>query len=432
MKTQRTSFKIGAISLGCPRNTVDTEKMLGKIFEEGGELTPPEKAEYVLINTCAFLREARVESENTIRKFLKKGKKVIVTGCLPVYYKEKITEKFPEIIGSLGPGDLSKIDLFLKNKDKHFYWNSEKEETILPRFLSTYPSWAYLKIGDGCDNLCSYCLIPKLKGKNLSYRKENLLAEAQALISGGVKELILISQDTTMYGKDRYGEQSLPELLKDLSSLEGLEWIRVMYVHPAHLSEKLIKSMAETKKMTKYIDLPIQHCNNEILERMNRGITKEEILRKIDKLRKKIPDISIRTTIMVGFPGETEKEFKELLEFVKEVKFDRLGVFSYSLENGTKAAKMNGQVSEEEKNLRKETIYKIQKEISYKKNKEKIGKVLNVLIEEKVGNKFSGRSEFDAPEVDQKVIVRGNAQVGEIVPVSVKKASYYSLEGKVL
>jgi len=425
-------MKISCISLGCPKNRVDSEKMLGKLLEKGWEITSPENAEFIIVNTCAFLKEARKESEQVINQFIQDGKRIIVAGCLPVYYGKALKEKFSGLYGSLGPGDLDKIGSLLQGNKPLFYWNTEREETMLPRFVSTSPFWEYLKIGEGCDNFCSYCIIPRLRGKFMSYRKELILSEATVLTACGIKELILVSQDTAMYGKDIYGKPVLPELLQDLSQLEGLEWIRIMYVHPAHLDERIVESIAKIAKVTKYIDLPIQHCNKEILKKMNRKINKDELIYKLEYLRKEIPQITIRTSIIVGFPGEGEKEFKELLEFLKEAQFERLGVFCFSREEGTPAAEMEPQVSEKEKEIRQEEVYRLQEEISYKKNLEKLNKQINVLVEEKTEEGFVGRSESDAPEIDQKVVIRGNAKIGEIIPVLIDKITPYNLEGSAL
>ncbi len=423
-------MKISCISLGCPKNRVDSEKMLGKLLEKGWEITSPENADFIIVNTCAFLKEARKESEQAIAQFIEDGKRIIVAGCLPVYYGKALREKFSGLYGSLGPGDLDKVASLLNKPG--FYWNTQRAEAVLPRFVSTSPFWEYLKIGEGCDNFCSYCIIPRLRGKFMSYRKETLLAEATVLTACGIKELILVSQDTAVYGKDIYGKPVLPELLQELSRIEGLEWIRIMYVHPAHLDERIVESMARIPKVTKYIDLPIQHCNKKILEKMNRRINKEELIYKLQYLRKEIPQIAIRTSIIVGFPGEGEKEFKELLEFLQEAQFERLGVFCFSREEGTPAAEMEPQVSEEEKRIRQEEVYRLQKEISYKKNLGKLNQQVKVLVEEKSEKGFIGRSEFDAPEIDQKVLIRGNATIGEIIPVFIDKVTPYNLEGSVL
>ncbi|HEX67650.1 MAG TPA: 30S ribosomal protein S12 methylthiotransferase RimO [bacterium] len=421
-------LRIGFISLGCPKNLVDSEKIMGLLLKEGYKIVHPEDADVVIINTCAFLDLARKENHAVIERWKDKGKKIIIAGCLVTYYGEEINKVFPFISGSIGIADLSKISQVLRKPS--FYFSKNGNNYLTERVLTTFP-WAYLKISEGCSNRCSYCLIPELRGEYRSYPPELLLAEARALAESGVKEIILVGQDTAIYGKE-WEEWSIARLIREISKISGIEWIRVMYLHPRHITRELIECVAENEKVVKYLDIPIQHCNDKILARMNRGITKRELFHLFQNLRNKIRNLTLRTTVMVGFPGEGEREFKELKSFLEEIEFERVGVFAYSQEPGTPASFFKDQVDEKVKEARKKEIYSLQKEIMEKKDREIQGKVLKVLIEGEEKGYLIGRSERDAPEIDEMVKVKGDVKIGEIVKVKIKKVGEYFLEGETL
>lgn len=433
-------YKIGFVSLGCPKNLTDTETMIALAEKKCILVTNPEEADIIVVNTCGFIESAKQESIDTIIEMgqYKHGgrlKKLIVTGCLAQRYTDEILKDLPEVDAVVGTGSFYEINSVideLENKSKVVRKDDINKDmpTGLPRVLATPKSTAYLKIADGCNNNCTYCIIPKLRGKYRSVPEEAVLKEAKTLAEKGVTELILVAQDTTMYGIDLYKELRLPKLLEKLCKISGIRWIRLQYCYPESVTDELIDIVAKEEKICKYIDIPFQHASTKVLKNMKRRSTLEKNREIIKKLREKIPGIVIRSTFITGFPGETEEDFKTLKEFVKETEFERLGVFAYSPEEGTKAAEMENQIDENLKNRRKDEIMELQSHVSLKKNKEKIGKEITVLCEEKIGNNiFCGRSEADSPEVDGTVVFKGNAEPGQYVKITVTAAKEYDLEG---
>ncbi len=423
--------KVGMVSLGCPKNQVDAEILLKKIKQGGYALeTDSGSSDVIIINTCGFIESAKAEAIENILEFItlkKEGriKKIIVTGCLAERYRDQIVEEMPEVDAVVGIGSNDKIVEIIKNvlDDEKVYMYGEK--TSLPlegeRIISNLPFYAYIKIAEGCDNCCSYCAIPSIRGKFRSRPMENILAEANRLVSQGVKELIVVAQDTTRYGEDLYGEYRLAKLLKELAKIEGLHWIRVLYAYPERITDELLEVMATEEKIAKYIDVPIQHCNSEILKRMNRPGSKEKLEGLIKKIRQKVKGITLRTTLIAGFPGETEEQFEELCVFANDMKFDRLGCFSYSPEEDTPAAQMDGQLDDETKNRRAEIITEAQISMMIRQNESKIGKTAMVVTEgfDRLAECYFGRSEADAPDIDGKVFFTSERKlkVGEFVKV---------------
>ena len=367
----RKIVKVFYVSLGCDKNLVDSEKMLGMLHEAHYELTDNEyEADIIIVNTCAFIGDAKEESINNIIEMGKlketgKCRKLIVTGCLAQRYKEEIKKELPEVDMVFGMSDY-KPDM-IKAK----------------RIVTTGGHYAHLKIAEGCDKYCTYCIIPMLRGHYRSYPMEELVKEAEALVEGGVKELVLVAQETTLYGVDLYGKKMLHELLRKLCRINGLRWIRIMYCYPEEIYDELIQVMKEEPKICHYLDIPIQHASDNILKRMNRKTNRAELTERIAKLREEIPDIALRTSLIAGFPGETEEDHEELMEFIDEIEFTRLGVFTYSAEEGTKAAEMDGQVQEEVKEERRDRLMELQQEISSDLSQSQIGKVMTVMIEGK-------------------------------------------------
>ena len=412
LKMMKNKTKIGIVSLGCPKNRVDTEVMLGILGSEGYEIAvDPADANIIIVNTCAFIDSAKEESINTVLEMAaykhQNCKYLIMTGCMAERYHAEILEELPEVDAVVGTGDYHKIAQVIKDlengKKPVLYGHIDDEiPEGYPRMVSTGGTTAYLKIADGCDNKCTYCIIPKLRGKYRSRPKADILAEAKELADSGVKEVILIAQDTTRYGYDLENREMLSELLKDLAKIEGLHWIRVHYMYPESITDGMIKVFAKEPKVVKYMDIPIQHINNRVLKRMGRKNTKEETVELIHKLRKSIPDITIRTTLIAGFPGETEEEYRELLEFVKAQKFEKLGAFAYSVEDGTAAAKLPQQLEEDVKNARQEIIMQAQSEISKEVQRNRLGKVVEVLCEgyDAENLMYFGRSQADSLDVD--------------------------------
>lgn len=439
-------IKVSIVSLGCAKNLVDSEVMLGLLADQGYQIIGEEKeADVIIVNTCGFISSAKEESIETIldvANYKKEGncKVLIVTGCLGKKYKDELKEELPEVDAILGTNEVPKIveavEAALKGQGifeatkPEFLYNHE-----LPRIQSTPTYSAYVKIADGCDNCCSYCVIPELRGGFRSRPMESIIKEVEALALRGVKEINLIAQDSTRYGEDIYGKLKLAELLKELNNINGIEWIRILYCYPTHFTDELIKVMANTPKVCKYLDLPLQHADDEILEAMNRRGSQGDILKLINQLRESMPDITIRTSFIVGLPGETEEKFETLVNFVKQVKFDRVGVFTYSKEEGTPAFEMKGQVPEEIKQQRYHTLMSLQQEISYERNQKWLGKVITVLVEGKSVDDEElciGRSEGDAPGIDGNVYFAGNYQPGDFVQVKVVKAYNYDLLGEVV
>lgn len=432
------------ISLGCDKNLVDTEVMLGLLDSRGYQMVDTEEeADVIVVNTCCFIHDAKEESINTIlqmAEYKKTGrlKALIVTGCLAQRYQKEILDEIPEVDGVLGTTSYDKI---LEAIDEALAGHTElKMEDInaLPqvetkRLVTTGGHYAYLKIAEGCDKHCTYCIIPKVRGDYRSVPMEKLLKEARELAEGGVKELILVAQETTVYGVDLYGEKKLPELLRKLCEIPGLYWIRILYCYPEEITEELIQVIKEEEKICHYLDLPIQHASDGILKRMGRRTTKQELVDIIGKLRKEIPDIALRTTLITGFPGETQEQHEELMAFVDEMEFERLGVFTYSPEEDTPAATMPDQIPEEVKELRQAELMELQQEIAFEKAEDMIGRELLVMIEGKVvdENAFVGRTYMDAPNVDGLIFVTADQELmsGDFVRVKVTGANEYDLIG---
>lgn len=432
MKNPKT---FSAISLGCPKNLVDTEVILGLLKHAGYKVIfDPDKADVIIINTCAFIKPAVEESKAVILEELKKGKEIVVAGCLVQRYGDELEQEFPDITHLVAPGEINKICHLLDTSRKLL---PEIPEFIYshhtPRVLTTLNFTAYIKIADGCNNCCSYCLIPKLRGRFRSRPIEDIVKEVEELASSGVKEIILIAQDTTFYGMDIYGKPELAQLLKELCRIKPVQWIRIMYTHPAHLTDEIISIMKEEVKICPYIDIPLQHIADRILKAMNRPLPGKQVRVLINRLREAIPDIAIRTSLIVGFPTETDENFKELLDFVKEVEFDRLGVFKYCAEEGTLAASMPDHVPEQIKEERYNQLLKLQLKISRKKLKNKIGKRMEVIIERITDELTYARSKYDAPDIDGLVIIEEKiGQVGELVTVEVIDSTEYDLMAKSL
>lgn len=437
-------YKVGMISLGCPKNQVDAEIMLAKLVEAGFEITSePYGADAVIVNTCGFIDDAKQEAIDNILEMaeLKKDgaiKAIVVTGCLAERYKEEVMSEMPEIDAIIGIGANDDIAEVCRKAIEGEKYSSFPSKYDLPmcgeRVLTTPEYWAYLKIAEGCSNCCTYCAIPSIRGKFRSREMEDILREARSLAESGVKELIVIAQDTTKYGADLYGEMKLPELLKKLSEIDGIEWLRLLYCYPDKMTDELIDEIAKNEKVCKYIDLPLQHADENVLARMNRTGSKAELLALIAKLRSRIPGVVIRTTFITGFPGETDDEFEVLSEFVTEAEFDRLGCFAYSAEEGTKAAEMPDQIDEQTKIDRGDIIMQQQYGIFTKKQEEKIGKTYKVLVEgyDAYTDSYCGRSYMDAPEIDSLVYFTSSVplELGEFVYVRIINTKDYDLLGE--
>ncbi len=435
---------IGLVSLGCAKNQTDAEIMLGILAEDGYNITyDPSDADVIIVNTCGFIESAKQESINAILEMAQykdeKCKLLIATGCLAERYANDILIELPEVDAIVGTGDYDKIAEVIKSafegeKPVICGHKDRTPEERLPRILSTPPYTAYLKIADGCDNNCTYCAIPKIRGHFRSRKIEDIVDEAQRLAESGVKELILIAQDTSRYGSDIYGENTLDKLLEKLVKIEKIKWIRVHYFYPEAITDRLIDTMAKYDKICNYIDMPVQHGNNEILRRMARRTTQEQMLEKIEKIRDKMPDAVIRTSIIVGFPGETEAQFNDLYEFIKKVRFDRMGVFTYSQEENTPAASFPDQIDEDIKNERLDKLMTLQQGISLELNKSKLGKTIEVLVEgyDEDNFLFYGRSRGDSIEVDGTVYFATEDEVtpGDIIKVKILDADEYDLTGQ--
>lgn len=438
--------RVGMVSLGCSKNQVDAERMLYKIQEAGHQLVADAAlADIVIINTCGFIESAKQEAIDTIFEFVAlknegRIKKIIITGCLAERYREEVSALIPEsdaVVGIGCGGDIvSVIDRVMDGENVQAF--GEKEELALTgeRVQTTLSFFSYLKIADGCDNCCSYCAIPSIRGRFRSVPMEELLKEAEQLVHNGVRELILIAQDTTRYGIDLYGKYMLSELLTKLCKIEGLKWIRVLYCYPERVTDELLEVMAKEDKIVKYMDLPIQHCDGEILRKMNRSGDEASLRELIKKIREKVPGIILRTTLITGFPGETEEQFSRLAEFVNDIEFDRLGCFAYSAEEGTPAADMEGQLEDDVKEHRAEIIMEQQMIITAKKNNELIGKTIEVVTEgfDRYGECYFGRSAADAPDIDGKIFFTspGKRQVpGKFVKVMITDMLDYDLIGEI-
>lgn len=440
------------VSLGCDKNLVDSEIMLGIVKEYGFTITDEEKlADIIIVNTCCFINDAKEESINTILEmgqYKKNGKLkgLIVTGCLAQRYKQDILNEIPEVDGVVGTKKYdeiaSVIDEVLKgSKSVKIDEDINNKHQKYKRINTTGGYFSYLKIAEGCDKHCTYCIIPKVRGNYQSRPMEEVLEEAKELADNGVKELILVAQETTLYGKDIYQEKSLHKLLKELCKIEGIEWIRILYCYPEEITDELIEVMKSEAKICNYLDIPIQHASDDILKKMGRRTTKEELTIMINKLRREIPDIALRTTLITGFPGETEENHEEVKAFVKEMGFERLGVFTYSKEEDTPAAKMPSQIRKPVKVKRQKEIMELQQSIAFEKSEEKIGDRLKVLIEGKLpdeslddygmdsGNVYIGRTYMDAPNVDGYIFIPTRAMImsGEFVEAVVTEARGYDL-----
>ena len=440
-------MKILFISLGCDKNLVDTEVMLGLLASRGYEMTDDEnQADVIVINTCCFIHDAKEESIQNIlemAEYKKQGKikALIVTGCLAQRYRKEIIDEIPEVDEVLGTTAYDKIldavDAALKGQ--HEVILSDLDALPLPdtkRLVTTGGHFAYLKIAEGCDKHCTYCIIPKIRGNFRSVPMERLLKEAQELADQGVKELILVAQETTLYGKDLYGEKSLHVLLRNLCKTPGIRWIRILYCYPEEITDELIQVMKEEPKICHYLDLPIQQANDTILGRMGRRTSKQELVDIIGKLRREIPDICLRTTLITGFPGETKEQHEELLEFVDEMEFDRLGVFTYSPEEDTPAAEMPDQIDEEVKLDRQADLMELQQEIAFDNAQDMVGREVLVMIEGKVAdeNAYVGRTYRDAPNVDGLIFINTDEELlsGDFARVKVTGAVDYDLIGELL
>lgn len=440
-------MKILFISLGCDKNLVDTEVMLGMLASRGYEMTNDEQeADIIVINTCCFIHDAKEESIQNIlemAEYKKNGsaKALIVTGCMAERYRQEILDEIPEVDEVLGTTAydriLDAVDAALAGQ--HEVMTADLDALPLPetkRLVTTGGHFAYLKIAEGCDKHCTYCIIPKLRGNFRSVPMERLLAEAKDLAEQGVKELILVAQETTLYGKDLYGEKSLHRLLKELCRIDGIRWIRVLYCYPEEIDDALIQVMKEEKKICHYLDLPIQHASDEILKRMGRRTSKAQLVEVIRKLRREIPDICLRTTLITGFPGETKEQHDELMAFVDEMEFDRLGVFTYSPEEDTPAAEMPDQIPEEVKEERQAELMELQQDIAFDQAEEMVGKEVLVMIEGKVAdeNAYVGRTYKDAPNVDGLIFVNTEEELmsGDFARVKVTGALEYDLIGELM
>lgn len=437
-------MKILFISLGCDKNLVDTEVMLGLLASRGYEMTDSEtEADIIVVNTCCFIHDAKEESIQSIlemAKYKKEGnlKALVVTGCLAQRYRQEVLDEIPEVDAVLGTTSYDKILDVIDEALEGRQSVTMTDVDVLPkvpskRLVTTGGHFAYLKIAEGCDKHCTYCIIPKVRGNFRSVPMEQLIEEAQYLADQGVKELILVAQETTLYGKDIYGKKSLHLLLKELCKISGIRWIRVLYCYPEEITDELIQVMKEEEKVCHYVDLPIQHANDDILKRMGRRTTKKELISIIGKLRKEIPDICIRTTLITGFPGETKEQHEELMEFVDEMEFDRLGVFTYSPEEDTPAAGMPGQVPEEIKEERQAELMELQQEIAFEHAESMVGKEVLVTIEGKIADEdaYVGRTYRDAPNVDGLIFVNTDEELktGDFARVKVSGAVDYDLIG---
>jgi len=426
--------KVNIITLGCSKNMVDSEVLSGQLQANEIDVVHENKKldhNIVVINTCGFIDKAKEESINTILDQLelkRRGKldKVYVTGCLSERYREDLAKEIAEVDAWFGTMELP---LILKQFNADY-----KKELLGERLLSTPKHYAYMKISEGCNRTCSFCAIPLMRGQHISKPIEQLVAEAESLVQKGVKEVMLIAQELTYYGLDIYKKRELPKLLHALADVKGLEWIRMHYAYPAKFPLEIIDAMKERENICNYLDMPIQHASNNILKAMYRNITKNEMSDLIHTIKEKIPNICLRTTLIAGYPNETEKDVEELKEFLKQHRFDRVGIFTYSHEENTGAYKEEDNIPQEEKEARAQEIMEVQQEISYEKNQEKIGKTFKVLIDKKEAGRYLGRTEFDSVEVDNEVVIHSNKKlpIGDFVQIKITKAYDYDIEGEVV
>lgn len=443
---ESNKIKVGFVSLGCPKNQLDTEVMLKELYEEGFEIVAEDiDADVIVINTCGFIESAKQEAIDNIIDigWLKKNrtlKGIVVTGCLAERYRDEIFEQLPEVDAILGVGSIHNICRAVKAAAEGKKYSSYEDKNTVKlggeRIITTPDYYAYLKIAEGCDNCCNYCAIPSIRGKFRSRPMEDIVEEAKTLCELGVKELVIVAQDTSRYGLDLYGEYKLAELLTKITEATEIPWIRILYCYPDKITDELISVIKNNPKVLKYIDLPIQHISDHMLEAMNRHGNGETVRSAIKKLRAEIPEIVIRTTLIVGFPGETEEDFTELCEYVKEARFDRLGAFPYSREEGTAAFDFENQIDEQLKQDRYDIVMRIQGDITADQNNKAIGKVIDVLCEDydPVSETYYGRSVADAPEIDGKVYFlapKGSVKSGEFVKVKITEAMDYDLIGNI-
>lgn len=428
--------KVNVITMGCSKNLFDSEVMMGQLkankFEVEHE-SVSEDSEIVIINTCGFIDNAKEESINQILHFVdakKEGlvEKVFVTGCLSQRYKDDLEKEIPDVDGYFGTRDLPRLLKTLKADYKH--------ELVGERIITTPSHYAYLKIAEGCDRPCSFCAIPLMRGKHVSTPMEELIKSAEHLVSNGTKEIILIAQDLTYYGLDIYKKRALADLLTELSKIEGLDWIRLHYAYPSGFPEDVLDVMREKPKVCNYIDIPLQHASTKMLKSMRRGITKEKTTALVKLFREKVPNMAIRTTLIAGYPGETEEDFQEMYDWVEDLKFDRLGIFTYSHEENTHAYKLEDDVPAETKKERAEAIMELQAGISYELNQKRIGETYNVLFDRIEGDYFIGRTEFDSPEVDNEVLVKKDEntyiRIGDFAKVKITKADHFDIFGELV
>lgn len=426
--------KVNIITLGCSKNMVDSEILSGQLIANDINVVHENNRRdhnIVIINTCGFIDKAKEESINTIldnADLKKKGKidKLYVTGCLSERYKQNLEDEIPEVDAFFGTMELP---LILKKFEADY-----KKDLIGERLLATPSHFAYMKISEGCNRTCSFCAIPLMRGKHISRPIESLVDEAKKLVSRGVKEIMLIAQELTYYGLDIYKERALPKLMDALAAVEGLEWIRLHYAYPSKFPMEIIETMKKHKNICKYLDMPLQHASNNMLKAMRRQITREEMEDLINNIRKELPEICLRTTLIAGFPGETRDDVEELKTFLKKMKFDRVGIFTYSHEEDTSAYDLVDNILQEEKEERAQEIMEVQQEISLEKNKEKTGKIFKVLVDKKEAGRYIGRTEFDSVEVDNEVIITGSPKlnIGDFVNVQITNAFDYDLEGVVV
>lgn len=434
-------MKISLINHGCAKNLVDAELMLGMLAKKGYTITLDETdADIVIVNTCSFIHDAEKESVQSILQMIDEGKKVIVTGCLSQKHDKDLKDAIPELAGMIGTSNLKDVVKIVEDiaKGKEYESIIDKDpKYIYPEDIErqqiTVGASSYLKIGEGCNYQCGYCIIPKLRGKYISRPIENIVKEANELVNKGVTEIILIAQDTSSYGIDLYGKQALPELLKELNKIENLSWIRIMYAYPTQMTDELIDAIAKLDKVVKYVDIPLQHSHPRVLESMRRPVM--DYRKLVAKIRERIPNVSVRTSLIVGYPGETEEEFEDLYQFVKDVKFDRMGAFEYSREKGTYSDKLKGHLSEKVKRERRDRLMKLQQQISLENNEKYIGSTIKCIVE---GYTDDGivilRSEHDAPEIDGVVYAKSNEPVvpGDIEEIKITRADEYDLFGEIV
>ncbi|SDF66557.1 30S ribosomal protein S12 methylthiotransferase RimO [Epilithonimonas hungarica] len=433
MRTKSTGKKkINIVTLGCSKNVYDSEVLMGQLEANGKKVVHEEKGDVVVINTCGFIDNAKEESINTILEYVdlkNQGivEKVFVTGCLSERYKPDLMKEIPDVDQYFGTRDLP---ILLKHLGADY-----KHELVGERLTTTPKHYAYLKISEGCDRPCSFCAIPLMRGNHISTPIEKLVIETQKLAKKGVKELILIAQDLTFYGLDIYKKRALGELLQELIKVEGIEWIRLHYAFPTGFPEDVLDIIRTEPKICNYIDIPLQHINTELLKAMKRGTTFEKTNTLLDKFREKVPDMAIRTTLIVGFPGETEERFEELKQWVRDQRFDRLGCFTYSHEENTTAYVLEDNISDDVKQKRVEEIMEIQQQISWEKNQEKVGKTFKCIFDRKEGDYFVGRTEYDSPDVDNTVLVPAKdvyISIGEFANVKITSAEDYDLIGELV